>query len=233
MPAFKIDDQEVEFIPGQSVMQAALAADIYIPHLCFHEDFKAHGSCRICLVMQNGRYLSACTIPAVEGMDIINIRDDVQEQRKQLLELLFIEGNHVCPSCEKSGSCSLQSVAEFCGLLSPSLPFMYPNRSVDASHADFLLDFNRCILCELCVRASRDVDGKSVFGISGRGSNAHLVVNSADGKLVSSSFEKTDRAASICPVGVILPKHRGFKVPIGKREFDVTAINERRENDAG
>lgn len=225
MPVFKIDERQIEFKPGQTIMQAAIDADIYIPHLCFHADFAPHGSCRICIVMEKGLYRSACTTPAVDNMDIKNCHDDVQLHRRQLLEMLFIEGNHVCPSCEKSGSCKLQSVAEFCGLLAPSLPFQFPDKKVDASHDDFILDFNRCINCELCVRASREVDGKSVFDISGRGLDVKLVVNSEDGKLGSSSFDKSDRAAHICPVGVILPKHEGFKTAIGKRKFDVTPID--------
>lgn len=226
MPTFKLDQQEITFNPGDSILQAASRAGVYIPHLCYHPEFSPHGSCRVCVVSINGRYVSSCTTPAAEGLDILNMSDDVQQHREQLLEMLFVEGNHVCPSCEKSGNCTLQSVAEFCGMLSPSLPFQYPNRQVDASHADFILDFNRCINCELCVRASRDVDGKSVFAISGRGHEAHLVVNSDDGLLGHSEFDKQDRAASICPVGVILPKHRGFDKPIGKRSYDVTPVNE-------
>lgn len=225
MPLFKIDDQQIEFETGQTIMQAASNAGVYIPHLCFHPDFEPHGSCRICIVSINGQYRSACTTPAVENMDVMNINSEVQLKRKLLLEMLFIEGNHVCPSCEKSGHCKLQSVAEFCGMLSPSLPFQYPQKSVDASHADYLLDFNRCIVCELCVRASRDVDGKSVFDVSGRGRDTQLVVNSLDGTLGSSLFDKSDRAASICPVGVILPKGQGFKVPIGDRKFDTQSID--------
>ncbi len=226
MPTFWIDEREISFTEGQTIMQAAQAADIYIPHLCFHKDYQPHGSCRICIVMINGNYRTACTTPVSEGLKVINISDEVQLQRKQLLEMLFVEGNHVCPSCEKSGSCSLQSVAEFCGMLSPSLSFQFPDRKVDASHADFILDFNRCILCELCVRASRDIDKKSIFSISGRGAKARLVINSEDGTLGNSGFDKNDQAASICPVGVILPKHQGFKIPIGKRKYDLIAINE-------
>ena len=153
-------------------------------------------------------------------MVVENECDEVNEQRRQLLEMLFTEGNHLCPSCEKSGDCTLQTVAIHCGLVSPQLDYQFPRREVDASHADFILDYSRCINCELCVRASRDVDGKSVFAINGRGHEAHLVVNSADGRLGSSRFDKQDRAASICPVGVILPKHRGFKIPMGQRTFD-------------
>lgn len=226
MPTFTLDQQTIEYNPGDTIMEAASRAGIYIPHLCYHPEFTPHGSCRVCVVSVNGRYVSSCTTPASENLDVTNISEAVQQHRKQLLEMLFVEGNHVCPACEKSGACTLQSVAEFCGMLSPTFPFQYPNRPVDASHPDYMLDYNRCINCELCVRASRDVDGKSIFGLSGRGHEAHLVVNSEDGLLGSSNFDKNDRAASICPVGVILPKHQGFNKPIGKRLFDETPINE-------
>lgn len=226
MPTFTIDQQAVEFQAGDTIMQAAYRAGIYIPHLCFHPEFTAHGSCRVCVVKVDGVLRASCTLPAAEGMTVINQHDEVNRHRQQLLEMLFIEGNHVCPACEKSGACTLQSVAEYCGMLSPSIPFQYPDRKVDASHEDFILDFNRCINCELCVRASRDVDGKSVFALSGRGYATHLVVNSEDGLLAGSGFDKNDRAASICPVGVILPKHKGFEIPIGQRLFDITPINQ-------
>jgi [NiFe] hydrogenase diaphorase moiety small subunit len=102
----------------------------------------------------------------------------------------------------------------------PHFEEFYPNRPVDASHPDILLDFNRCILCELCVRASRDVDGKNVFAIAGHGIRTHLIVNSESGRLADTDMALADRAASVCPVGVILPKRQGFAVPIGERRFD-------------
>lgn len=226
MPEFLLDNKPVSFEDGQTIMQAATQAGIYIPHLCFHEDFSAHGSCRVCLVKVDGRYLTACTIPAKQDMVVMNISEDVQNYRRQLLEMLFVEGNHLCPSCEKSGACTLQSVAVFCGMLSPQLDFQYPKRAVDASHADFVLDYNRCINCELCVRASQAFDHKNVFGMSGRGLDSHLVVNSESGLLGDSALKSNDRAASICPVGAILIKHRGFNKPIGSRDFDIHPLSQ-------
>ena len=92
-----------------------------------------------------------------------------------------------------------------------------------------LLDFNRCILCELCVRASRDVDGKSVFALAGRGITKHLIVNSRSGRLADTDFSRLDRAAHVCPVGVILEKRQGFAVPIGKRLYDANPIGQQME----
>jgi [NiFe] hydrogenase diaphorase moiety small subunit len=106
----------------------------------------------------------------------------------------------------------------------PHFEEFYPDRPVDASHPDLLLDFNRCILCELCVRASREVDGKNVFAIGGHGMGTHLLVNSDSGKLADTSMALTDRAADICPVGVILPKRRGFIIPIGQRRYDAHSV---------
>ncbi len=228
MAWFEIDGEQIAFTDGQTIIQAASDAGVYIPHLCYHPDFVAHGSCRVCVVDVNGRLVSACTTVAQAKMQVNNITTEMQQTRRQLLEMLFIEGNHVCPSCEKSGACSLQAVAEFCGMLTAEFTFQYPHRSLDASHPDFILDLNRCINCELCVRASRDVDHKSVFAIAGRGQQARLIVNADDGRLASTDFDKQDRAAQVCPVGVILPKQQGFKVPIGQRSFDKTPINQQR-----
>jgi [NiFe] hydrogenase diaphorase moiety small subunit len=91
---------------------------------------------------------------------------------------------------------------------------------VDASHPDFLLDFNRCILCSLCVRASRDVDGKNVFALGGRGIGTRLIVNAKSHRLADTAFAVGDKAAEVCPVGAILGKRVGFAVPIGERTFD-------------
>jgi [NiFe] hydrogenase diaphorase moiety small subunit len=108
----------------------------------------------------------------------------------------------------------------------PHFEEFYPDRPVDASHPDILLDFNRCILCALCVRASRDVDNKNVFAIGGRGISSRLLVNSESGTLADTDMTLQDRAAAICPVGVILPKRRGFAIPIGQRRFDLQPVSE-------
>jgi [NiFe] hydrogenase diaphorase moiety small subunit len=89
-----------------------------------------------------------------------------------------------------------------------------------------LIDRDRCIFCELCVRASREVDGKNVFAIAGRGINNHLVVNSPTGLLADSSLEAGDKAAHVCPVGAIIIKRHGYEVPIGQRIYDHHDISE-------
>ncbi|MEJ2309865.1 MAG: 2Fe-2S iron-sulfur cluster-binding protein [Gammaproteobacteria bacterium] len=222
---FTIDGRRVQFKEGQTIMDAAMAEGIYIPHLCHNPEFAPHGSCRVCNVKANGRNVAACTAPASEGLEVENDTDEIRAERRTLLQMLFVEGNHVCPACEKSGACQLQAVAYYCDMLAPEFTHLYPQRQVDASHPDFMIDFNRCILCELCVRASRERDGKDVFAIAGRGIGAHLVINAESGKLGDTDFAASDRAAHVCPVGAILPKHKGYTVPIGKRLYDRKPIS--------
>jgi len=243
-----IDGQEIPFTAGQTIMDAALAAGIYIPHLCHRSGLTPHGSCKLCSVVvegrgvaasasdrrvsssatseAEGRSVSACTLPAEAGQRVRSNTPALNEARKTLTQMLFIEGNHLCPSCEKSGDCTLQAVAYHLGMLDGHFPQFFPRREVDASHATVVLDRDRCILCELCVRASREVDGKQVFAISGRGSGARLIVNSASGKLADSDLETDDLAAHICPVGAILIKEHGYEVPIGRRTFDLHRVSE-------
>ena len=225
-PTFRLDGENIPFVPGQTLIQAARAAGKYIPHLCWHPDFVAHGSCKLCTVKIGKRYGAACTIQAAEGLDVENRTPELDDKRRTLLQMLFVEGNHFCPSCEKSGNCSLQATAYELGMLTPHFDHFFPNRPVDASHPDVLLDFNRCILCELCVRASRDVDGKNVFALGGRGAASHLIVNSPSGLLRDSDFTASDRAACVCPVGVILKKRVGFATPIGERRYDAKPISQ-------
>jgi [NiFe] hydrogenase diaphorase moiety small subunit len=217
---FLLDGAEVPFETGQTVMQAALAAGHYVPHLCYHPDFKPHGSCKVCTVQVSGRTAAACTLPAQPGLEVQSNTDDLNRKRQTLVQMLFVEGNHFCPSCEKSGDCLLQAVAYDLGVMSAELDYLFPDRPLDASHPDILLEFNRCILCELCIRASAEVDHKNVFALSGRGITKHLIVNAESGRLGDTDIALTDKAMEVCPVGVILRKRVGFQVPIGERRFD-------------
>jgi [NiFe] hydrogenase diaphorase moiety small subunit len=223
---FTIDEQPIPFTPGQTILEAAKAAGIYIPHLCYHPEFKAHGGCKMCTVLVNGRTQTACTHKAAAGQEVDVDTPELNSMRRTLVQMLFIEGNHFCPGCEKSGACQLQALGYEYEMMSPHFVELYPGRNVDASHPDVLIEFNRCVLCELCVRASRDVDHKDVFAIAGRGQNAKLIINSPTGKLGDSALAVTDRAVQVCPVGAIIVKRVGFSAaPIGERLYDNNPIS--------
>jgi len=216
---FHIDGVAVMASPGQTIMEAADAAGIYIPRLCDVEGLRHQGGCRVCTVKAGGRSVSACTQPAEPGLQVENDTPARTKVRRDLVEMLFHEGNHLCPICEKSGNCELQAMAYRLEMTAPTrFPWLEPCRELDASHPDVALDTNRCISCGRCIRASQDQDGKGVFGYVGRGIHRRVAVNGAD--LAHTDAAVTDHAIGVCPVGCIIRKGEGFSTPIGERHFD-------------
>ena len=218
---FTIDGTEITASEGQTIMDAADAAGIYVPRLCDHGGLRHQGGCRVCTVKANGRSVSACTQPAEPGLKVENETPHITKLRRDLVEMQFHEGNHLCPICEASGNCELQAMAYRLDMTAPTkCPYLEPCRPVDASHPDIALDTNRCISCGRCIRASQDVDGKGVFGYVGRGIHRHVAANGEN--LAHTDADATDFAISpeVCPVGCIIRKRVGFATPIGEREFD-------------
>ena len=113
----------------------------------------------------------------MDGSTVESETDELNTLRRDIVEMLFVGGNHYCMSCEKSGNCELQAMAYRLGMTAPTHPYLEPDREVDASHPDILLDHNRCILCARCVRTSRDLDGKQVFDFVGRGAHRRISVD--------------------------------------------------------
>jgi [NiFe] hydrogenase diaphorase moiety small subunit len=218
-----IDGVEIAAEPGRTIIEAAEEAGIWIPRLCHYPGLEPWGGCRVCTVKANGRFTTACTQPVAPGMVVQNETDEIADLRRTLVEMLFVEGNHFCMVCEKSGNCELQGLAYRLGITAPSFQYQFPKREIDASHPDILIERNRCILCARCVRTSRDVDGKHLFGFVGRGPEKRLAVN-AEGRLKSSDADVTDEAIDVCPVGALLKKRTAFRVPVGERDFDEEPI---------
>ena len=216
---FMIDGKEIQGEPGQTILEAAEAAGVYIPRLCAHRELEPFGGCRVCTILVNGRPQTACTQPIAEGLVVENETEQLKKVRCDLIEMLFVEGNHFCMFCEKSGNCELQGLAYRFGIAAPKFPYLFPKRELDASHPDIFIDRNRCVLCARCVRASRDLDGKNVFQFVGRVPEKKVAIN-AGAKLADTDINVTDRAIDVCPVGAILRKHVGFKVPVGQRQYD-------------
>jgi [NiFe] hydrogenase diaphorase moiety small subunit len=220
---FTIDGIEVEATEGQSVIEACDAAGIYIPRLCHHPELEPAGNCRVCTCKINGRNSAACVTPAARGMVIENATQQLTEDRRAVIEMLFVEGNHPCPYCVASGDCELQALGYRLGMVAPKQPYQWPKRKIDATHPDIYLDHDRCILCSRCIRASRMADGKTVFGFEGRGIAMRLNVD-ARGGLGETQMAAIDKAASVCPVACIVIKRDSYRVPNGRRRFDTAPI---------
>ena len=228
---FTIDGKACVAQPGQTIVEAATANGVYIPVLCHYEGLKPAGSCRICTVRVAGRYMAACTQPVQEGMAVENAVPDLEDMRKALVEMIFVEGNHFCPSCEKSGNCELQALGYRFQMTVPRFPYLWPGREVDASAPLIMVERNRCVQCRRCVAAVKAKDGRRVFAAAGRGPRTTI---EADRKLAAKlSEEEARKAMDVCPVGAILKKETGFAVPIGRRKYDHVPIGDDVEKGAG
>ena len=221
---FTIDGIEVEAPTGQSVIEACDAAGIYIPRLCHHPDLEPAGQLPGLHLQDQWPQQRGLRDPggSWHGRSRTTRRNSTDD-RRTIIEMLFVEGNHPCPYCVASGDCELQALGYRLGMVAPTQPYQWPGRKIDATHPDIYLDHDRCILCSRCIRASRMEDGKTVFGFEGRGIAMRLNVD-AEGGLGDTQMAAIDKAASVCPVACIVIKRDSYRVPNGSRRFDKSPI---------
>jgi [NiFe] hydrogenase diaphorase moiety small subunit len=209
---------------GQSVVEAARESSIYIPTLCDYKSLPPAGTCRICTVKVGGRIVSGCTTPVSNGMVVESDSAELNDLRKGLIEMLFVEGNHMCPSCEKSGDCELQALAYRYRMDVPRFPFSFTNRAIDASLPHLILEHNRCIQCLRCVRGVKSRGGQEIFGFKNRGREIKIAVDTTHPDALTE--ETARKAEAICPVGALIKKGPHYLTPIGQRRFDETPIGD-------
>ena len=207
---------------GTPLVEAAQSCGIYIPTLCNYPGIPPKGACRICTVLVNGLPATACTTKVVEGLNVQTSTPELEAFRKSVVEILFAEGNHLCPSCERSGSCELQALAYRYRMTVPQFPYLFPRRDVEAWHPKILKDHNRCIQCKRCIRGIRNKAGQQIFAFGKRGDRVIINIDPVTSKDISD--ELAQQAMDICPVGAILRKGKGIDVPIGRRTYDRAPI---------
>ena len=219
---FTIDGKECLADKGQNVLDAALDNGVYIPFLCHVRGVKQAGSCRVCNVKVAGRTMTACTTPVAPGMEVENETAELTDLRKAIIEALFVEGNHFCPACEKSGNCELQALAYKFEMMVPRFPYEFPQKAIDADNDKIMIERNRCILCKRCVRSFQDDQGRSYFAFNKRGHELEIKIDQE--VAANLTDEKAQEIMDTCPVGALLKKEKGFDEPIGTRKFDKTHI---------
>ena len=161
-----IDGTQYQVREGKNLVDAARENGIYIPTLChFHEVNPPLGTCRICTVIVNNKTTTSCTTKVYEGMEVEINTPELINTRKAIIEMLFAEGNHFCPSCEKSGNCDMQNLAYDMGITVTRFPHVYSNKAVDFNSDRMIMESNRCILCKRCVANIQTKDGKDVFSL--------------------------------------------------------------------
>lgn len=221
-----IDGKAVEAARGATLIDVAADNGVYIPSLCYMRGKHCLGTCRVCSVKVSGHMMAACTVKVANRIDVVVDDPEVADFRKALVELNFSEGNHNCPSCEKSGRCELQAVGYELGMVASRFPYRFSKRSREDASRHFFLERDRCIFCQRCVDFVRDEEtGRKIFSIEKRGAKADIVVDVALADRMTD--DQAAEVAEMCPVGCIIKKGRGYDDPIGKRKYELKSLRQR------
>ena len=174
MPIVKIDDTDFTVEKGTSVLQAALANDIEIPHYCYHPALEIVGSCRMCLVKVEGmpKLQVSCNtfvgdVPSDKKIDgkydmVVSTQDElVQQEQKNMLEFLLLNHPLDCPVCDQAGECDLQDYSFKFGNAHSRFDEDKRVRPNEYLGSQITINHNRCILCSRCTRFTREVSGTS------------------------------------------------------------------------
>ncbi len=198
-----IDDQEVEVPQGTMIADAAAKLGIEIPVYCYHQALGPLGACRMCLVQveKMPKLATACTTAVAEGMVVYTSTPAVDKGRKGILEFLLINHPLDCPVCDKGGECFLQDYTFQYG--PPAGRFQEPKiqKVKDGPINDLILiDQERCVLCQRCVRFVNEYVGEPQLLLEGRG--VETVVTTVDHAPATSQF--AGNIIDLCPVGALL-----------------------------
>lgn len=217
----KINDQDVSARPDETILEVAQENGIFIPTLCNLEGLTPVGACRLCLVEVKGtRGLKpACVTQVEEGMEVVTNSERLAEYRRTILEMLFIEGNHVCSVCVSNGHCELQFLAQKLGMNHTFMQYRNPQKPVDASHYRFAIDHNRCILCTRCVRVCDEIESAHTWDVQGRGINARVITDLNQAWGDSESCTSCGKCVQVCPTGALFKKSKAASQMEKDHEF--------------
>lgn len=228
-----IDNQQISFISGQTILEVAEKENIYIPKLCYLKELEPFGACRLCLVDvedMNG-YVPACTTPAKDGMVIDTKTEELQDLRREILKLILSEHPYACLICEnreqceetrsdklKAGTmfgcfscakmeeCELRQLVDYLELEQIDFPLEYKNYPIEDEDPFFERDYNLCILCGRCVRICNELRGVGAINFINRGHETR-VSTALDLLHIDSNCQFCGACVDVCPTGALTPKN--------------------------
>ncbi len=202
-----IDGKQVSVPTGSTVLQAAKAAGINIPTLCYLDGVHSMGACRVCLVeIEGGRGLQAsCVYPATDGMAVKTNTQRVRSARRTVVELMLSAHRQECTFCGRSLNCELQEVAKQLGVTESRFAGAMPKQIMDTSSPSIVRDSSKCILCRRCVTVCQQVQGVGALFPVDRGFET-AVVPAMKKDLNDVACVMCGQCVSVCPVNALYEK---------------------------
>ncbi len=202
-----INNREIEFEKGKTILEVCRDQEIYIPTLCYDERLKPHGGCRLCLVEVKGRPvpLTSCTTPAEAGMEVTTESPRLTRLRKTVLELLLSNHPNDCMTCEATGDCSLQEMAYLYGARLDRFQGERWNLPIREDNPFITFEPNKCIVCGRCTRICNEVVMAGTIDLVNRGFSA--IPDTAFNKpRTLENCEFCGQCVSACPTGALTDK---------------------------
>ncbi|MEW5794033.1 MAG: molybdopterin-dependent oxidoreductase [Bacillota bacterium] len=203
-----IDGREITVAPGTTIIEAAAAVGIDIPHLCYCPGLKSTGSCRLCIVEIEGLRspVVACKRKATPGIVVHTDSPTIREARRFVVELLLSRHPRECLVCDKSGTCRLQRYAYELGARADHFLVEYPNHPVDDGNPFILRDPNYCVLCGRCVRICH-LQGAGILDFIDRGLKTK-VGTPWDRPLDQSGCDFCGSCVEVCPTAALIERQQ-------------------------
>ena len=226
----KIDGIECVAKEGEYILNIARANNIFIPAICYLTRCSPTLACRLCLVEADGKRVYACNVKAKEGMEILTNNDEIQEERRAIMEVYDVNHPLQCGVCDKSGECELQNYTLYEGIDSQSYSIADTARVSQNWSSILHYDPALCIVCERCTTVCKDMVGEAELKTTKRGGDAlpkelkdempkdaYAMWNKLQKSIIApSNGESTDCAdcgecISVCPTGAIVSRDFQYK----------------------
>ncbi len=203
MVTLTIDGRTAKVPEGGTILEAARAAGIAIPTLCYLKDVNEAGACRVCLVEVEGcdSLCASCNTVATEGMTVHTNSRAVRLARRDVVEMMLSRHDCHCPTCHRSGNCALQTLAADLNIF--DLPYEH-KAPENRWNRDFPLirEESKCIGCLRCVSLCDKVQSLNVWDLLGTGSRARVGVRGG-GSIESSDCSLCGQCITHCPTGAL------------------------------
>ena len=203
----KVNGINVTVEENTTIVEAAKAAGIHIPTLCYLKEINEIGACRVCLVEVKGArgLVPACVTKVYEGMEVSTNTKVVRDTRKSMVELILSDHNRNCLTCVRNTNCELQNLAAECGV--DMVPYENKPREceIDDSSASIVRDNSKCVLCRRCIAVCQNVQKTNAIGVENRGL-ATRVKCAFGHALADSNCINCGQCIIACPVGALYEK---------------------------